>query len=310
MINESLLRIIAQERVNGNLRGRVATLGRQNVRLSLEETLKILIDEGVSVDPSIEAEIRSSEKDIETRYSNSETVSDQQLFKLLGIHAVDAIDVTDYEGAAIIHNLNYPISGEHHEAYDYIIDGGTFDHLFDVKTAFENVTHLLKVDGTLLMWNGASNFTGAAYLSYAPDFFFDYFIENQFYDVRVYLAELRRQAQDTKYKIFKYLGASKFNVSNATDTFFSPYLQMTIVMATKTKDTSVGVFPVQSFYRPEDRWIEFDEKLDKMRAGKTSPDLRCKPDNFVFRLRNFVIIHLYTYKHRMRNTVFKLLGLV
>ena len=310
MINEALLRVIAQESINGNLHGRVLTLGRQNVRLSLDKTVRILKDVGVEIDPTVVNKIRVSEKDNDTRYSNSKNVTDKQLFELLGAQKVEALDITDYEQAEIIHNLNYPMSQEHFGKYDYIIDGGTFDHLFDVKTAFENVTGLLNVNGTILMWNGASNFTGAAYLSYAPDFFYDYFIENEFSDVRVYLAELRRQAQDTKYKIFKYLGASRFNVNDATDTFFSPYLQMTIVMATKTADTSVGIFPVQSFYRPEDRWIDFDKKYQRMLAGKMSPDLQCKPDNFILRLRSFIIIHLYIFKHRMKNKVFKLLGLI
>lgn len=308
MINETLLRLIVQEKVNGKLKGSVLTLGRQNVQISLEDTIKIIQDEGVVIDHKVIEEIQVAEKDRDTRYADGTYVSDKQLFALLGITNVHALDVTDYENAEVIHNLNFPIAKNLENQYDYIIDGGTFDHLFDIKTAFENITQMLKDNGTLLMWNGASNFTGAAYISYAPDFFWDYFIENKFTDVRVYLAELRRQAQNNNYMFYKYLGASKFE--GHSDTFFSPFLQMTVVMATKSKDTTIGVVPIQSFYRPSDREQTFDAKKQKMLSNMTVADIKVKNSTIFFKLWSFVIVNLYTFKHRRINKVFKFLGLI
>ena len=142
------------------------------------------------------------------------------------------------------------------------------------------------------MWNGSSNFTGAAYISFAPDFFWDYFIENNFKDVRVHLAELRRQAQNNKYMIYKYLGATKF--VDRTDTFFSPYLQMTIVMATKSEETTVGMIPIQSFYRPADRDESFNLKKDRMLESMSVPDVNTKKMSRVFYIWSFIIVSLYT----------------
>ena len=39
MINETLLRLITQEKINGKLKGAVLTLGRQNVQLSLDDAI-------------------------------------------------------------------------------------------------------------------------------------------------------------------------------------------------------------------------------------------------------------------------------
>ena len=55
-----------------------------------------------------------------------------------------ATDVSAYEGADIIHILNLPVPKSSYGEADFIVGGGTFDHLFDMRVASENVVNLIR----------------------------------------------------------------------------------------------------------------------------------------------------------------------
>src|SRR4051812_44393764 len=57
-------------------------------------------------------------------------------FSGLGFSEIDALDISDYEGANVIGDLNDPGLGKRvGKTYDVVYDSGTIEHIFDAPTA-------------------------------------------------------------------------------------------------------------------------------------------------------------------------------
>src|ERR1043166_8363609 len=57
------------------------------------------------------------------------------LARALGAKNASAMDVSDFEGATVLHDLNQPIPPELEERFDVVIDGGTLEHVFNFPVA-------------------------------------------------------------------------------------------------------------------------------------------------------------------------------
>jgi hypothetical protein len=235
MIVPALARIIIREHMHRPLRGEILTLGRQTIAMTYEKLIDLFRQEGCQLSEDI-LKSMAVEKDQKTRVGEgTEFVSDDVFFKLLGVRKVTVMDVSSYEGCNIVHDLNKSIPESLIKRFDFIIDGGTFDHLFDIRIAFENVVKMLKVGGRIFQWNAASNFAGESYLSFGPDFFYDYYVLNNFEDCRVYIAEVD-------------------DVSDQYDHFRSNRLLMTLVLAEKGGSSTWDKAPIQAQYRDAYLW--------------------------------------------------------
>jgi SAM-dependent methyltransferase len=261
MITPSLARMLAQEHRYRKISGRLLTLGRQLVCMTHEEALGVLRDQGIAVPL---AAIERTRGMIETRARFSEGrkwITDQAFFLMLGIEESASIDVANYEGCDIVHNQNLPIPNELVERYDFIIDGGTFDHLVDLRICFQNVIRLLKPGGRVFQWNAASSFTGAAYLSFGPDLFHDFFVVNRFADCKTYVAEGDNIGQRNWWNLYFLENPLRYAH------FPSPRVQMTLVIAEKAEDSTWEKLPVQSFYRDTATAVEYELGLNRCRAS-------------------------------------------
>jgi hypothetical protein len=93
----------------------------------------------------------------------------EKLFELLGFSTLDSIDNSPYENATIIHNMNKPITTE--KKYDYIFDGGTTEHIFNMPQVYENIINLLEIGGIYCSVTVNNNFSGHGIYQFSPDFF-------------------------------------------------------------------------------------------------------------------------------------------
>ena len=94
------------------------------------------------------------------------------LLRALGAVELDAIDVSGYEGASVVIDMNRPAPKPLHGRFTAIIDGGTLEHIFDVPQAFRNVAALLRVGGHFVSVNGTNNFMGHGFYQFSPELFF------------------------------------------------------------------------------------------------------------------------------------------
>ena len=61
--------------------------------------------------------------------------SDEFLKSYLGISSLAILDYSEYEGATIVHDLNQPVPEHLHGRFDAVIDGGSFEHVFNFPVA-------------------------------------------------------------------------------------------------------------------------------------------------------------------------------
>ena len=307
MICDSILRMLAREHLHKPITGHVLTLGKQTIGLTLHEAIDILNEEGVVLNDVNIAYAKNLNLDESTRYGqNNNFLTDKALFSLLGIRHLSAMDVSTYENAEIIHNLNLPIPDNLLDSFDFIIDGGTFDHLFDLKTAFANITKLLKKSGRVFMWNGASNYTGVAYMSFAPDLFRDYFLINNYDDCKVYLAEVSRQAQEKKWNIYHYLRGRKYK--DGMDPFHTIFLMMTVVIAEKGINSTTDKLPVQCFYRDDDQWSPYLQSEDHFTKSNRPVYQGKRLFSLIFDFFDICILVAYIIKHRWNVKAYRYIG--
>lgn len=248
MIVPTLARLLVREHLYKPIQGKVLTLGRQTISMTYEEAIELFQQEGYT--PSQQAlERLTIAHDKKTRVGKGRNyITDEVFFGLLGVKELFTMDVSSYEAADIVHDLNKPVPDSLREQFDFIIDGGTFDHLFDIRMSFENVVKMLKCGGRIFQWNAASNFTGVAYISFGPDLFYDFYVLNQFIDCKVYVVEVDSISQPEMWDFYEFEGTDQYSHIR------SNRIQMVVVLAEKGPSSTWDKMPIQAQYRDEHLW--------------------------------------------------------
>jgi SAM-dependent methyltransferase len=96
----------------------------------------------------------------------------EPFFTKLGFKNIDSIDYSNYENCKIIHNMNLPISDIYKNKYDYIYDGGTIEHIFNIPQVLQNIIDMLTDDGIFLSVTCNNNFSGHGFYQFSPELFF------------------------------------------------------------------------------------------------------------------------------------------
>ena len=109
-------------------------------------------------------------------------------FQYLGADEVSAMDISDYEHAAILHDLNQPIDEKLHEKFTFVLDGGTLEHVFNFPTALANAMKMVTVGGHLVIITGGNNFLGHGFYQFSPELFYRALSEENGYQINRMIA--------------------------------------------------------------------------------------------------------------------------
>jgi SAM-dependent methyltransferase len=105
----------------------------------------------------------------------------EPVFRALGAKKVSSLDVSDFEGAEVVHDLNKPLPEQFKERFDLVYDGGTLEHVFNFPLALQNCMEMLRPGGMLFMHTIANNYCGHGFYQFSPELFFRVFsAENGF----------------------------------------------------------------------------------------------------------------------------------
>ena len=145
-------------RFRGTRLGETLCLGRQRLTLELGSEVR-----SVANDILFSRTGRSIE-DIES----PDGYSEKFLF-FLGSSNVSSLDISNFEGSNIIHDMNRVIPSFMENCYDFIFDGGTLEHIYNFPIAAWNVRRMLRVGGLLVSINGANNQLGHGLYQFSPE---------------------------------------------------------------------------------------------------------------------------------------------
>jgi len=137
-------------------------------------------------------------------------LSDRSFFRRLGFSEVESSDVSDWEGADRILDLNEPVPAELRGRYDVVFEAGTIQHVFHQPRVFENVHALLAEGGRAIHGMApSSNHVDHGFWMYSPTLFHDFYTANGWRIESLYFFEFfpfwhRGRFHSTTWKIRRY----------------------------------------------------------------------------------------------------------
>jgi len=160
--------------------GRILTLGKQEVYGSEQDVLRILREEGIATPHKATRQV-------------GHAAEQSFLFQHFSQAPVESLDVSDFEGADHICDLNQPLPESLKGRYGMVFDGGTLEHVFDIRQALQNVADLLEVGGRVIHYVPLNGQWNHGFFQFSPCFFLDYYAANQFESLQTWVVEPRRE---------------------------------------------------------------------------------------------------------------------
>jgi SAM-dependent methyltransferase len=108
----------------------------------------------------------------------------EPFLQLLGAEKVDSMDVSDYEKATLLHDLNNPIDEQHKGTYQTVIDSGTLEHVFNFPVAIKNCMELIQPGGHYIGITPCNNFFGHGFYQFSPELYYRVFSKENGFQVK------------------------------------------------------------------------------------------------------------------------------
>ena len=153
---------------------RSLTIGQQRLMFNRTQAQQAFRERGLTADEAL-----------------LEAIGDQNacfaapLMRKLGASSVDALDISAFEGASVIHDLNQALPPEHHARFSLVFDGGTLEHVFDVATAIKSLMSLPERNGHLIIAVPANNDMGHGFFQFSPEIFFRTLTPDNGYSIKL-----------------------------------------------------------------------------------------------------------------------------
>jgi len=167
------------------IKGTVLTIGRQSVGLIGEEIDNLIREAGIDRRRDVAFVV----DDLTVGVSNARPyVTRESFFAAFTDAKVMSLDVSDYESADIICDLQGEVPAQYHGVADFIYNGSCLDNIFDPAAAMRNMPRLLRSDGRVYHFD-QGNSHPTAYLKYSADWFMDFYALNEFNDCKTYIVD-------------------------------------------------------------------------------------------------------------------------
>lgn len=175
---------------------------------------------------------------------SEQQVTWRELFSAIGFDRYLSLDISEYEWADIIHDLNIPFENkEYFEIADFIIDSWTLEHVFNVPNALATIYYLLKDNWIVLHHSPANWYIDHWFYQFSPTLFYDYYRENNYKIVSANVINRRKGLSCEPYITDIY--------RNKYMRYWVKYLQRSTLFfcAQKKHASTFDKIPTQTFYR-------------------------------------------------------------
>jgi hypothetical protein len=162
-IKTSVAALLLRAKQAGVPFNRTATSGRQSLTVPVSELVRLARATGVP------------EPDWNTFATDG--YCEDFLRQFLGAETITSFDASSYQAATVVHDFNRPIPPQFKNSFDAVIDGGTMEHIFDVRQVLENYMNLAKVGGSIFICTNANNLCGHGFYQFSSEFFYRVFSE-------------------------------------------------------------------------------------------------------------------------------------
>ena len=169
-------------------------------------------------------------------------------FRMMGISDYSDIDKFEDDAPCILHDLNIPVPAELEGKFNLVIDGGTIEHIFDVRQVTENIVRMCGESGWVVHLTPSSNYVDHGFYSFSPCFFYDFYQANGFGDFTCYIMQVNPENLREPSPYFEYTYGMDMR------RLLDPGRQVLVFFAArKLRATGELVIPTQGAYEPVPR---------------------------------------------------------
>ena len=162
-------------------------------------------------------------------------------FESVGLGNIDTLDISNYENANVIQDLNERIP-DSLKKYSFVIDIGTLEHVFNVGQGLENIKDFCVPGGYVLMLNPANNWLGHGFYQFSPELLFRNFDSLNGWEVKAMFLVKKSIFRTAWYKVEDpKMRVRRGNLHSKNPTYVG-------VIARKTHDTNFASNLQQSDY--------------------------------------------------------------
>src|SRR5262245_14465810 len=124
-IPRGVARLLLDEARERPFHGSLLQLGRSTVSVTDDELRAWAAEQRTTLRPGVPGELSH----VPERAAQG-CISDHTLFLRLGFDEVRSLDISNWEGVDLVHDLNRPVPAEWHGRYDTVLEVGTLQHVF------------------------------------------------------------------------------------------------------------------------------------------------------------------------------------
>ena len=236
--------LLLMEHVREPFSGPVLAYGKQSTNVGFEGVLQMLGALHIRPDPAGMLDPPPA----------GEYIDFARLVRLLGLGELQTLDVSAYEGAEIIADLNVPVPAELVGRFGWIVDGGTMEHVFDVRQGMKNTAEMLRPGGRAVHISPSNNYVNHGFVQLSPSFYRDYYVANGFADVRgIMIVQPRADILSTEWNLFQYDHAT---MGGANSMLCSEDTQLGVYFtARKTAASTSDRVPLPAADRPSAQFL-------------------------------------------------------
>ncbi len=234
-------RLMLDEHRQRPFQGTVLQMGRSNIYLTQKELEKWARWHSVVLNP-----VDSVRPSHDPRLARQSCIDDSTFFGQLGFEHVESCDISDWEGADHLFDLNQPAPEHLAGRFDVIIDPGSIPQIFHLPNLLKNVFDLLPVGGRIIHAAVPSNnHVDLGFYMFSPTFFHDFYTANRFRIDCHYLCQyfpywVRGRLHSAPWKIYRYEPGCLDHLSYG---LFGGRQVAVFFVATKTEDSTGDVIP-------------------------------------------------------------------
>jgi len=112
----------------------------------------------------------------------------EPILEWLGAKTVDSLDMSNYEGATILHDLNDPLPTEYRKSFSTVIDSGTLEHIFDFPSAIKSSLDAVEMGGHFVaLGSPVTDYSGHGFYQFTPELWYRVLSEQNGFRVRAML---------------------------------------------------------------------------------------------------------------------------
>lgn len=239
-------RLLLDEARERPFAGSLLELGRMAVYATREEVERWAREQATSLAP-----VASVELSHQPELAAAGCLDDRSFFRLLGSERVESADVSDWEGADHILDLNLPVPAELRGRFDTVFEAGTIQHVFDLPQVFANLHALVREGGRVVHGMAPStNHVDHGFYMFSPTLFHDFYTANGWRIEAEYFFEFfpywfRGRFHSTPWKVRRYTPGCLDHLAYGG---FGARQVALFVVATKVAGATADRIPQQSYF--------------------------------------------------------------